>query len=233
MNNILEQLRNGLIVSCQAEDDDPFNSPEGVALFAKAAMMGGARGIRSEGIEKTRSILKSVNIPVIGLVKSKFDDGSVCITRNFNEVESLHSLGCDMIAIDGTHRSKNNLSGPEFIQLVREKFNCTIMADISTVEEAIASIQAGADCVSTTLSGYTPQTLTQFNTEPDFDLVKNLVARISIPVFAEGRISTPMQARKMIELGAWAVVVGTWITRPRIITKYFVEEILKAKGKCN
>ena len=224
MKKVLESLRSGLIVSCQAEPGDPFNEPEKVALFAKAAIMGGAVGIRSEGLDKIVQIKKQVIIPVIGLIKSQFEDGFVKITGSFGDVESLLEAGCDIISIDGTMRIREGLCGPEFIALVKEKYNCTVMADISTFEEGIACMNAGADCISTTLSGYTPYTITGSEL-PDSELVCQLVKEISIPVFAEGRINTPQLAKQMFENGAWAVVVGTAITRPRVITKWFVDKI--------
>lgn len=214
-----------LIISCQAEGNDPFNSPEGIALFAKAAEMGGANGIRSEGIEKTKRIIQEVNIPVIGLTKSSFDDGTVKITGSFEEVESLINIGCQIIAIDGTFRIREGLTGPDFISKIKKMYKCNVMADISTVEEAIACQESGVDCVSTTLNGYTPNTIQDNNGEPNFCLVEKLVKSLKIFIFAEGRISSPKQAKKMIEIGAYGVVVGTMITRPRIITSLFADKI--------
>ena len=151
-------------------------------------------------------------------------DGFVKITGSFEDVESLLETGCDIISIDGTMRIREGISGPDFITKVKEKYNCIVMADISTYEEGIACAKAGADCISTTLSGYTPHTISDLEL-PDSELVCKLVKDISIPVFAEGRINTPQLAKQMIENGAWAVVVGTAITRPRVITKWFVDKI--------
>lgn len=222
---IIDKLKNKLIVSCQAEGDSPFNSPEGVTMFAKAAVLGGASAIRSEGIEKTKMIIEHLNVPIIGLVKSKFEDGSVRITGSFKDVEDLISIGTHIIAIDGTFRERENLSGPDFIKTVKSKFNCLIMADIAKLDEAIACEQSGADLISTTLNGYTSETISDKIKEPNYDLVSQLVKRIKKPVVAEGRINTPEAAKKMIELGAYAVVVGTAITRPHIITSWYVDAI--------
>lgn len=229
MRKIYDELKNGLIVSCQAEDNDPFNSPEGVTLFAKAAEMGGAKGIRSEGIDKTKKIIENVNLPVIGLIKSKFDDGSVRITGSFNDFESLLQIGCNIIAVDGTFRKREGLSGPEFINQLKNKFEVIICADISTYSEALACVENGADFISTTLSGYTPETKHLIKDRPDFDLLKQLTKNLRIPVIAEGRYNRPEFAAQAIRLGAWCVVVGTAITRPRIITNWFVEAIENAR----
>ena len=122
MNDLLKQLKGGMIVSCQAEGDDPFNAdPEYMALFARAAEMGGAIGIRTQGIEKLKAIKRAVNLPVIGLLKSLFPDGTVCITGSFKEVEQLIEAGSDIVAIDGTFRKRDGLTGPEFIREVKNK----------------------------------------------------------------------------------------------------------------
>jgi N-acylglucosamine-6-phosphate 2-epimerase len=224
-NEIISKIKHGLIVSCQAEGDSSFNSPEGVTMFAKAAIAGGAVGIRSEGIEKTKLILNTVDVPVIGLIKSKFDDGSVRITGSFSDIDDLSAIGCPIIAIDGTFRKRGGLSGPEFIHRIKTQFNALIMADIAKEDEAIECEKAGADFISTTLNGYTPETLNDKIHSPNFELVKSLVKKIKKPVIAEGRINSPEAAKRMIELGAYAVVVGTAITRPHITTSWFVNAI--------
>ena len=71
------------------------------------------------------------------------------------------------------------------------------------------------------MNGYTEYT--KNDKAPNFELIKNLVANIPIPVIAEGRIHTPEQAKKMLELGAYSVVVGGAITRPLEITNRFLE----------
>ncbi len=228
-NDIISKLKQGLIVSCQAEGEAPFNSPEGVTMFAKAAIAGGAVGIRSEGIEKTKMILGSVNVPVIGLIKSTFDDGSVRITGSFSDVDDLSFIGCPIIAVDGTFRKREGLTGPEFIHRIKSEFIAFIMADIAKEDEALECEQAGADLISTTLNGYTPETVNDKIHSPNFELVKTLLKKIKKPVIAEGRINSPEAAKKMIELGAYAVVVGTAITRPQIITSWYVDAIKKTK----
>lgn len=227
MNKLFDSLKKGLIVSCQAENDDPFNKPEYVTLFAKVAIMGGAVGIRTEGFEKTKMIKENVNVPVVGLIKSYFEDGFVRITGSFKDVELLLETKCDIIAIDGTFREREGLSGPDFIEKVKSKYkNIIVMADISTYSDALACIKAGADCISTTLSGYTPQTLQKAKDDlPDFALIEELNKVSIVPIFAEGRFNTPDLAAEAIKLGAWSVVVGTAITRPRVVTGWYVNKI--------
>jgi N-acylglucosamine-6-phosphate 2-epimerase len=229
MKNLIDSLKHAMIVSCQSEGDDPFNAkPEYMALFAKAAEMGGAKGIRTQGIEKLKAIKRETNLPVIGLLKSKFEDGTVRITGSFDEVKLLIEAGSDIIAIDGTFRLRDGLNGPDFIKEVKRRYNCLVLADIATYEEAMACAMAGADCVSTTLNGYTPNTL-QYDNGPNYDLLYSIIKDIKIPVFAEGRYNTPADAKHAIELGAYAVISGTAITRPRVTTSWFVSAINNTK----
>ena len=231
MNELLKQLKGGMIVSCQAEGDDPFNAnPDYMALFASAAEMGGAIGIRTQGIEKLKAIKRATKLPVIGLLKSQFPDGTVCITGSFNEVKQLIAAGSDIVAIDGTFRKREGLSGPEFIKEVKKRYGCIVLADIATYAEAKACEESGADCVSTTLNGYTPDTL-QFHDGPNYDVLRECVKGLTVPVFAEGRYNTPAEAGKAMELSAYAVISGTAITRPRVITQWFVNEIKKVSNK--
>lgn len=229
MNKLLEQLKGGMIVSCQAEGDDPFNAdPEYMALFARAAEMGGAIGIRTQGLEKLKAIKRATKLPVIGLLKSQFPDGTVCITGSFKEVEELIASKSDIVAIDGTFRKREGLTGPEFIKEVKKRYGCIVLADIATYEEAKACEEAGADCVSTTLNGYTPETL-QFHDGPNYDVLKACVDNLSVPIFAEGRYNTPVEAGRAMQIGAYAVISGTAITRPRVITQWFVDEIKRVQ----
>jgi len=58
---------------------------------------------------------------------------------------------------------------------------------------------------------------------PDYEVIEALVKKLDgdRPVIAEGRIHTPDQARRAMDLGAHAVVVGTAITHPTSITGWF------------
>ena len=216
-------------MSCQAEGEDPFNSVDGINMMVRAAIMGGASAIRCEGVDNVKSVINRIPVPLIGLIKGTFPDNTVCITGTFKEVECLVQAGCRNIAVDGTFRMREGISGPEYIRKLKEMFDITIIADISEVEEGCECFGAGADIVSTTLSGYTPSTMHLNKGLPNFELVEELIAITGRPVLAEGRISTPDQALQMILLGAHAVTVGTFITRPRIITRVFAKTIEEKK----
>ena len=94
------------------------------------------------------------------------------------------------------------------------------MADISTVEEAVAAERMGADLVATTLSGYT--SYAPRGEGPDWTLLEAIIRAVTVPVIAEGGVATPAEARRAMDMGAWTVVVGSAITRPIDITKRFV-----------
>jgi N-acylglucosamine-6-phosphate 2-epimerase len=227
MDSFFNEIKGNLIVSCQHEDGSPFNNPESMANFAYCAWKGGAAAIRTEGIDNVLAISKATPLPIIGLVKSAFSDGSVLITGTMQNVEELVKAGCKVVAIDGTFRLRQGLSGPDFIKKVKREFGVLVMADIDGVDEADACIEAGADCISTTLAGYTPNTQGFNHHVPDLELLKVLCQKYPqrIPIIAEGRFNTPQLAKIAIEIGAWSVVAGTAITRPLTITKWFSNAI--------
>ncbi|MDO8586630.1 MAG: N-acetylmannosamine-6-phosphate 2-epimerase [Armatimonadota bacterium] len=226
MTNAISQINHGIIVSCQSEGDDPFNRPEYIALFARAAEMGGACGIRAREAGNIRAVRAAVSLPVIGITKGGFPDGSVLITPDFDDVQAVIDAGAAIVAVDATQRIRpNGLSGKEFVAEIKKRWDVPLMADISTLEEGLAAEEAGADVIGTTLAGYTPYTKKSSEDEPDWELLGALCSRAKAPVVAEGRIWTPDQAREAFELGAYAVVVGTAITRPRVVTRRFVEAV--------
>jgi N-acylglucosamine-6-phosphate 2-epimerase len=214
-----------LIVSCQAEPGNPFNDLSSVVKFALSAKKGGAGGIRSEGISRTKKIINEVGLPTIGLIKRKFRDGYVGITIKESDVVNLIEIGSFVIAIDGTNRKREGMNGYRFISEMKKKYGCKIMADVSTFQEGVQCEENGADFISTTLNGYTPWTINDNNGQPNFKLVSQLVEKLKKPVVAEGRIANPMQACDLINIGCSFVVVGSFITRPHLITKAFVDSL--------
>lgn len=212
-----------LIVSCQAEPGNPFNDISSVVKFALSAKIGGAGCIRSEGLTRTKKIIDVVGLPTIGLIKRKFENGFVGITIKETDVVNLIEIGCNIIAIDGTNRIREGINGYKFISKMKKKYGCKIMADVSTFEDGVRCEGNGADYISTTLNGYTPMTLEDNNGQPNFHLISQLVNKIRKPVVAEGRISNPLQASELIKIGCAHVVVGSFITRPHLITKAYIE----------
>lgn len=224
----MTKLNRGLIVSCQAEKGSPFNAPQFIAAFAKAAELGGAVGVRVRDAENVEAVKKVAKLPVIALTKGYYKSGKVLITPTIDDVVRLVESGADIVAVDATGRTRpNGMSGVEFLRLAKSKVKLPVMADISNLDEALAAADGGADFVGTTLSGYTEDSGSS-NGLPDFELIKSISSRIGTPLIAEGRIWTPEQAKAAVELGAYAVCVGTAITRPVDIVQRFALPVLDA-----
>jgi N-acylglucosamine-6-phosphate 2-epimerase len=225
--NSVANVKNGLIVSCQFDANDPFNKPEYISLFALSCQMGGAAGIRTEGRDNIKAVKSKIALPVIGLIQSTYPDSSVLITGEFKEVDEIIESGADIVALDVTERVRpNGLTGFEFLKRVRTAHPGTLLlADVSTFQEGVQAAELGADMVSTTLSGYTPATAQKAREGVDFELIERLSDSLVVPVIAEGRILLPSEAAHAVELGAYAVVVGAAITKPTVITQMFVHEI--------
>lgn len=218
-------MKPGLIVSCQAEDGSPFNSPQFIAAFARAAELGGAVGVRVRDPENVRAVAEATDLPIIGLTKGKFDSGKVLITPAIDDVLRLIDAGADIVAFDATARRRpDGMSGMDFLRLVRTKITGPVMADISNVEEGLAAADEGADFVATTLSGDVSETV-RSQYEPDYELIEELSSRTKGRIIAEGRIWSPEQAKMAIHLGAFAVCIGSAITRPVDIVKRFVDSL--------
>lgn len=224
MNELIAKLKHGLIVSCQSEGDDPFNHPDMIAKFAVAAQLGGAVGIRAQGVENIKAIRKAVDLPLIGIIEGVFQNGWICITPDHTDIEKIIDAGADIVALDVTPRKRpNGMDGVEFFDEVRDRYAIPLIADIATFEEGVRAAELGADAVATTLAGYTEYTSRTSTESPDVELIERLSHALNVPVLAEGRIWTPEQSKESLAHGAFAVVVGTAITRPRIMTKKFVD----------
>lgn len=134
-----------------------------------------------------------------------------------------------MIALDATNRKRpNNEKIEDLIAYIRNKEpNCLLMADISNEDEAIRAADLGFDCISTTLIGYTKETVGVSLFDESFLLLKSLVNSVNVPIIAEGKMSTPALARSALTNGAYAVVVGSAITRPKKLRKLSLKNYIK------
>lgn len=231
MRALLDRIRGGLIVSCQAPEGSPLHGPIFMAAMAQAAERGGAVGIRANGPEDIQAIKRVCSLPVIGIYKRRDPSSEVYITPDLLSAEAVIRAGADIVALDGTQRRRpGGLDLKRLIAAIKSRFNVLVMADIATVEEALAAEACGADLIATTLSGYTKETAHRCNQGPDLELVRILCKEVRVPVIAEGRIWTPEQACEALRLGAHAVVVGTAITNPQAITARFVQALKALKG---
>ena len=155
----MKEIKDSLIVSCQALENEPLHSSFIMSRMALAAKMGGAKGIRANSISDIHEIKKVVDLPIIGIIKKDYPGTSVYITPTMKEVDDLVKEGVDIIAMDATFSKRlNNESIDEFFEKVKNKYpQQMFMADCSTVAEAIHADAIGFDFIGTTLVGYTPQ----------------------------------------------------------------------------
>lgn len=222
-DSFLAAVKGKLIVSCQALEDEPLHGAEVMAKMALAAKIGGAAAIRANGPADVRAIKRMVDLPVIGLYKQ--GDSGVYITPTFAAAAEIAEAGADIIALDCTERPRpDGLPVCELIERIHRDLKRPTFADVSTLNEAQAAAAAGVAMAAPTLSGYTEDSPAQAG--PDFELLERMIEALAVPVIAEGRIHSPAQARRALELGAWAVVVGSAITRPRTITARFVRALI-------
>ena len=221
----MEELRHKLIVSCQALPDEPLHSDFIMARMAVAAKEGGASGIRANSVVDIAAIRKAVDLPIIGIIKRDYEGADVYITATMKEVDELMTVRPNIIAIDATTSARpNGESLKEFFQKVKEKYPDQLwMADCSTIDEMLTADQLGFDFIGTTLVGYTKQSQGDKIESNDFEIIRKALSKLSHPLIAEGNIDTPDKVRRVLELGAYSVVVGSAITRPQLITKKFVE----------
>ncbi|MBT1177568.1 MULTISPECIES: N-acetylmannosamine-6-phosphate 2-epimerase [Bifidobacterium] len=218
MNPIIEQIKGGLVVSCQAYPGEPLRHPETMAQMAMAAEIGGAVAIRCQGLADIAAIKGQVKVPVIGIWKE--GDEGVYITPTLRHARCCAAAGADIVAIDATRRPRPD--GLTYAQTVEalHRDGVTVMADCGSFADAQQAVDAGTDIISTTLSGYTGER--EKTDGPDFELLEQMIAAFpDVPVLCEGRIHTPDQLAAVMERGAWAAVVGTAITHPTSITRWF------------
>ncbi|MGK7958858.1 MAG: N-acetylmannosamine-6-phosphate 2-epimerase [Crocosphaera sp.] len=213
--------KSSLIVSCQAPVESPLFDPKFIAAMAKAAINQGAKGIRINTPDHVKQVRKELpNIPIIGLWKQDYSGYDIYITPCYNDAVAIAEAGADIIAIDGTLRKRPQGEKLEdLIDNIHQKLGKLVMADVDTIENAIASAKAGADFVGTTLYGYTKETGNR--QPPGFSLLEEMSQQLTVPIIAEGGISTPQEAKKALNYGAYSVVVGTAITGIDLKVKAF------------
>lgn len=222
---ILQAIKGGLVVSCQALPGEPLQGSGIMAKMALAAKQGGAVGIRANGYEDIVLIKKEVDLPIIGIIKANYSDSEVFITPTMKEVDLICRAGAEIVALDATQRLRPfGQDLKTFVQEIRSRHpEVLLMADISTYEEGLAAEALGFDLIGTTLSGYT--SYSKNDEDPDYDLMLQLVQTLNTPIVAEGKINTPEDLEKSFKCGVYCAVVGSSITRPQEITKRFTRAI--------
>ena len=224
--NVTNVLKRGLIVSCQALENEPLHSSFIMSKMALAAKLGGATAIRANSFDDIIAIKNATGLPVIGIVKRCYEDSDVYITPTMREADEIAVSGAEIISLDATQRKRpfdESLTG--LVKKIRNRYpEKFIMADISTLEEAQNACTLGFDLISTTLSSYTEYT--KGRQLPDLDLLEEIVKTTDIPVIAEGGIWTIDDLTSAVKKGAYAAVIGTAITRPLDITRRYVKSLI-------
>lgn len=216
-------LKGRLIVSCQASPGDPLDDPYILRKLAASALRGGAAGLRANGTEAISAFRKETALPILGIDK-QYRDGAMCITPGFEAARSIVEAGADVVALDCTvDRPAFAEPWAEVSRRVQAELGKAVLADIATYDEAVGAAEAGVDAVATTLYGFTRETAG--NRSVHWKLVERLTRDLNLPVVVEGHITQPEEVRRAIDAGAFAVVVGSAITRPESITARFVKLI--------
>lgn len=222
---IIEKIRKKVIISVQAMSHEPLYDEKCMVAMMKSVIMGGAEGLRVSGARDIRNAKELFNVPVIGITKpEKIPENwqeVVYITPDLDRVNEIITAGADIVAFDGTPRYRKNCNLKQIIDTIKISGRVS-MADVSTFEEGVNARLLGADIISTTLAGYTKESMPA-NNEPDFELLEKLVNELKCPVILEGRIKTPEQVNRAFELGAHSVVIGGAITKPISLTKQFIK----------
>lgn len=226
------KLPEGLFVSCQAREGNPFRDSVLLSYMAQAAVMGGAVGIRADGVEDIREIRKKVDVPIIGINKKYDSSGRIVITPDYESAAQIAAVGVDIIALDATFQESDiRPDVAKTIDEIKTKLHLPVMADISTLQEAERAVEMGADIVATTLSGYLPGAPYPHEEKyiPNLDLLKKIIdsPKINVPVIGEGRFWNPEDVAEAFKMGAGAIVIGKAITNPMAATEYFVSHIRK------
>ena len=219
----MANLKRGLIVSCQAVKGEPLYGLGIMKYMARAAVQGGAVGIRANYVSDINDIKSEVDVPVIGIIKAEYEGSDVYITPTLKEVKELLTTGCEVIALDATTRERpEGTKLEDLVKYIRENApQVEIMADCSDFEEAKRAHELGFDYIGSTMRGYTPYT--KGTVLPDCEFLTKLVKTFpDTKIIAEGGIWERDQLAKVCECGVYAVVIGSSITRPMDITKRFV-----------
>lgn len=208
--NALEKVRRRLVVSCQAYPGEPMRSASIMGAVAESAIIGGAQGIRAQGLEDLRTIRALTPLPLIGLVK-RGDDG-VFITPTLQDSLDCIAAGSDIVALDGTRRPRpDGHDLAENITAIHDA-GALAMADCGSLADAEYALGAGADCIGTTLAGYTGE---RPPTEgPDFALISELVRRLPHPSSRRVGFDIPTTPRPA---STW--VCTPWWSAPRSRTR--------------
>ena len=232
---LIDSLKDGLIVSCQAVPSEPHYMPGITTMYAECAKWAGAVGLRVNSPDDIRAIKAKVDLPIIGIWKIDRNIKDVYLTPSLEAAQAVWDAGAEIIAIQATnHYRDDGKLAYEPIREVKEHIpDALIFADVATAEDARIAASYGADFVAPTLYGYTKAGCfdkLEIKDAPDYILLRDIVDAVKgtdTKVIMEGKVSTPEIAVQCLYMGAHAVVVGNAITRPHITAKRFARALAR------
>ncbi len=228
IEQLFESLRGGMIVSCQAPTGSPLSESHIISAMALTAEQQGAVGVRLNGHLNIAAARPRISAPIIGIEKVVTADSDVYITPTFAVAARIAASGADIIALDGTQRTRPNGERLEaLLARIRVELSLPVMADIATFDEGAMAADCGAEIIATTLCGYTQNSAG--TSLPAFSLLEQLAANLRVPIICEGGIATPEDVRRAFDCGAFAVVVGTAITGITQLVRKFVTATLRGQ----
>jgi N-acylglucosamine-6-phosphate 2-epimerase len=223
----IAELKGRLVVSVQADENSPLRSTPIIVALAQCALIGGAAGLRIQGVSDVAAVRTITDKPIIGLTKAYQPGDAVYITPSVVAARDLVAAGAEIVAIDATSRNRPEPFGE--IAAAVHAAGASVLADVATLAEARRALEDGADIVATTLAGYmegdTPE-------GPDFELMRQ-IAQAGLCFAAEGRIRSPEEAAQAMAIGARFVIVGSAITRPDVVTSWFASAVACARNSAN
>ena len=225
---IVVSLKGAVIASCQAGPESPLNQPLIIAALARSAELGGAQAFRVDGPNNVAAVRALSTLPILGINKVDRDGYDVRITSTLADAMEVVAAGANIVALDGTDRLRPYGETLDQIIAALHAIGVPVMADISTPAEARSAVEAGADIVATTLAGYTPYTSNVDKFGPAFPLL-DAIRDLPVPVIVEGRIWTTEHVVSCFAGGAYAVIIGSAITVPELITRRFVAAAREAQ----
>lgn len=230
----LNKVKGGLIISCQAQPNEPLFSSFIMGKMALASTQAGAVGIRASTVIDIEEIRKNTDLPIIGIIKENYDDSKVFITPTLKEALELADANVEIIALDATDDPRPN--GEKLEDIVKElksKYpEIALMADCSKMEDVYNAEKIGFDIIGTTLFGTEEDGSGEIFLN-DSAILKEIINNVKIPLIVEGHIDTPELAAKVQKLGPWAMVIGSSITRPQWIAQRFIKKIKEVENGKN
>ncbi len=195
-----------------------------IAAVARAAEHAGAVAVALTGTEVIRAAKQDITLPVIGVPAGQSDPPDHA--SFLEQIGEMIRAGADVVSVNGVSSSSTGDSDTaELVAAVREAYNAPLLAGVSTSAEGQAVIAAGAECLSTRLSGSADAMRRVRRDVPDLELLERIVAEAPNRVVAEGRYQTPEQCALAMTLGAYAVIIDAAAVDPAAIVRRFVSAI--------